>query len=93
MTTQAKLFMVYPALMVMCLPGGKPGTSTLSPTTLVHRADIVWEPPWVPTAPTERDAKPASKPPGLCTRYCGHMDDGINLTDRYRSQHARVKYQ
>jgi hypothetical protein len=36
MTTRAKLFMVYPALMVMCLPGGKPGTSTyVQPITKV----------------------------------------------------------
>jgi hypothetical protein len=36
MTTRAKLFMVYPALMVVCLPGGKPGTSTyVQPTAKV----------------------------------------------------------
>jgi len=37
-TTRAKLFMVYPALMVLCLPGGEPGTSTcVQPTANLSR--------------------------------------------------------
>jgi len=42
MTTRTKLFMVYPALMVMCLPGGKPGTSTYLQPTAKERENIYW---------------------------------------------------
>jgi hypothetical protein len=41
MTTRAKLFMVYPALMVLCMPGGKPGTSTyVQPTANLSRTAV-----------------------------------------------------